>query len=247
MKRYLVFAGLDGEVGSITALQQVIAERKPDCLLFAGGVGCEACIGKDTSRPDLTPEQAARYEEFYHWLGNCGVPAAVIPGPFDVPLESFLKIGMNSEVEYGNVHLVEGSIWEAGEAAIVGAGGELTEHHTSVFPRVRLSRTMAEYGLRGLVCSDAGVKIMLLSTPISGRLGGDHGSPLAGELVDSFHPHLAVVGGDTKHRGVERVANSLIVNPGRLRDGSAAWIDWTRPANERVELMDVKAAVGQLG
>ena len=44
MKRYLAFAGLDGNLDVLKALEPVIAERKPEALLFAGGVNCEKCV-----------------------------------------------------------------------------------------------------------------------------------------------------------------------------------------------------------
>ena len=38
-------------------------------------------------------------------------------------------------------------------------------------------------------------------------------------------------------RGMQRIAHTLVVNPGRFADGSAAWLDWGRPAGEQVELL----------
>ena len=238
MKRYLAFAGLDGNLDALKALEPVIAERKPEALLFAGGVNCEKCVSS-AKKPDLTSQQAERYEKWFEWLGKQEIPAAVIPGPYEVPLEAYLRAGMGAEVDYPNVHLVEGTLWEVGDTAVCGAGGTLTEDTTSEYPEVRLSRTMAEYALRMLGRSDRSIKVMLLSTPPTGKLGGECGSKIAGELIDSLHPHLAIVSGPSAHRGMERVAHTWIVNPGRLADGHAAWIDWTRPAEERVELIEV--------
>ncbi len=240
MRRYLAFCGLDGDLESLRALEGLIAERKPDLLLFAGGVSCSKCVSSER-RPDLTPKQADSYQQWFEWLGKSELPVAVIPGKFDVPLEDFLKSGMAAEVEYGNVHIVEGSLWEDQDIAVCGAGGELTERETAVYPAVKLSRVMAEYALRGLERSDRSVKIMLLSSPPNGKLGGDAGCVVAGELIDSLHPHIAVVAGPSQSRGIERVAHTWIVNPGRLRDGFAAWIDWKQPGDQRVELIDLKS------
>ena len=239
MRRYLVFAGLDGDLDALKRLEGVIGERRPDLLLFAGGVSCQGCVSTER-RPDLTPRQAESYHRWFEWLGRTGLPAALIPGRFDVPLEDFLKAGMAAEVEYGGVHMVEGSLWEDGDTAVCGVGGALTERETAVYPQVKLSRVMAEYALRGLARSDRSVKILLLSSPPNGKLGGDAGCAIVGELIDSLHPHIAVVAGPSEARGVERVAHTWVVNPGRLRDGCAAWIDWKRPGDQRVELLDLE-------
>ncbi len=238
MKRFLAFAGIDGKLDVLEGLQTTITQRRPDALLFAGSVNCRNGVST-AKRPDLTPEQAQRYQRFFEWLGECGIPSAVIPGPYDVPLEAFLKTGMGAEVETGSVHLVEGTLWEPGDTAVCGAGGTLTEHITAEYPEVKLSRVMAEYALRSLARSERSLKVLLLSTPPNGKLGGEAGSEIAGELIDSLHPHLVVVGGPSDCRGIERVAHTWVVNPGRICEGHAVWIDWTRPGDQRVELIDV--------
>ena len=68
-------------------------------------------------------------------------------------------------------------------------------------------------------------------------MGGSAGNPVAGDLIDSFHPKLCVVAGPTEDRGVEQVAHTTIVQPGSLRSGSAAWIDWSRGIDEQVEMI----------
>jgi hypothetical protein len=48
------------------------------------------------------------------------------------------------------------------------------------------------------------------------------------------------VGGSDAHRGTQRVASTLIVNPGCLAEGSAAWLDLSLPSDERVEFLDLR-------
>ena len=62
-----------------------------------------------------------------------------------------------------------------------------------------------------------------------------------GELIDSYHPTLCVVGGPTKQCGSQRIANTLVVNPGHLADGWAAIFDWSQPAGKQVELMNLRS------
>ena len=41
-------------------------------------------------------------------------------------------------------------------------------------------------------------------------------------------------------RSCERIAGTLVIRPGLLAAGSAAWLDWGHPANEQVEFLDLK-------
>jgi Icc-related predicted phosphoesterase len=99
---------------------------------------------------------------------------------------------------------------------------------------------MAEYFSRMLWQAEQSRKILLLGSAPSGPLGGpSEEAEIAGQLINSCHPHLCAVGGKTERRGTQRIASTTIVNPGRLSDGSAAWFDWTRPRNEQVEILDL--------
>jgi hypothetical protein len=167
--------------------------------------------------------------------------AAVIPGEHDVPLREFLRLGIGAEVQNPKIHLVHATPTTGSDWAICGIGGHLTEWVDTGEHRVRVSRSTAEYFLRSLWQVEQSRKILLLAAPPSGPLGGSgEQGELAAELIDSYHPHLCAVGGQTEHRGVQRIAHTTIVNPGRLADGSAAWFDWTRPRNEQVEMLDLR-------
>jgi Icc-related predicted phosphoesterase len=52
---------------------------------------------------------------------------------------------------------------------------------------------------------------------------------------------VCVVGGDSEHRGFERVAHTLVINPGSLADGHAAWLDLGQRTDNQVELVDCHA------
>lgn len=123
------------------------------------------------------------------------------------------------------------------DVVISGVGGELTEVEDSGEPVVRCSRTTAEYFLQAFGAAAESEKVLLLGSAPTGSLGGDTGNPVAGDLIDSYHPKLCVVAGSSKGQGVARVAHTTIVNPGSLSVGSAAWIDWTREIDEQVEMI----------
>lgn len=80
------------------------------------------------------------------------------------------------------------------------------------------------------------IKVLLVSEPPPGRLAGADGNSLIRELINSYHPAICVVAGPTLHRGLQREPHGLIINPGLLVDGSAAWIDRIVPQIDMLDL-----------
>lgn len=170
-------------------------------------------------------------------IGKLETFIAVIPGAFDTPLEHFLRLGMHAEVEFPTVHIAHATMVKRRDIAMCGLGGCVAEG--AAVEMDVCSRSMAEYYLRPLWSARQPRKVLLLATPPEGPLGGAEGSLLSAELVDSLHPSLCVAGGPSCTRGMQRIDGTLIVNPGRLVDGWAAWIDWGRSGGDQVELFNV--------
>jgi hypothetical protein len=170
-------------------------------------------------------------------MGGLDVFTAIVPGPSDVPLREFLRLAKAAEVAHPNVHVAHATLFEEGDVAICGLGGELTEADDNTEDRLSYSRGCAEYHLRSLWLAEQPHKILLLSVAPTGRLGGEAGNRICSEFVDSYHPSLCVAPGTTEGRGFEWVAHTLVVNPGRLADGSVAWLDWSRNKPDQVELV----------
>jgi len=122
-----------------------------------------------------------------------------------------------------------------------GLGGPIAER--KLFGVDSHSRVTAEYALRPLWNAKQPRKALLLAVPPCGPLGGPDGAELVGELIDSYHPDLCVVGGSSERRGCERIGHTLVINPGRLTDGWAAWLDWGRPSAEQVEFVNLPGLV----
>jgi Icc-related predicted phosphoesterase len=246
MRRFLICGGIHGRENSLECLRRAAESCRPDGILFAGGV-------LDTSRQHapgntawgLTPADARFVERFFACLGKLGLFSAVIPGLADTPLDDFLRLGMHAELEYPSVHLVHATLLEKGELAVCGMGGRLGAGPLSE-PDI-VTRTFVEYHLRPLWTARQPRKVLLLPAPPTGVLGGQEGNKLCGELIDSYHPTLCVVGGASECAGIERVASTLIVNPGYLADGYAAFLDWNRPGGEQAELLDLQNALSAAG
>jgi hypothetical protein len=239
MRHLLICGGLDGRAEPLPWLQRAVEERRPDGVLFVGGIVSLQRECAVTSTPwGLSRDDAILIGDFFKTLGHFGVFTAFIPGPVGVPLDEFLRLAMFAEDEFPTVHSVHATLVEQGDVAVTGLGGLLSEHPLSGVETV--TRTMAEYHLRPLRAAIQPRKVLLLAAPPPGPLGGPKGSTLVGELIDSFHPELCVVAGDSAHRGVQRIAKTLIVNPGCLADGWVAWLDWSKARDEQVEFVNLK-------
>ncbi|HEY3352416.1 MAG TPA: hypothetical protein VGQ83_04140 [Polyangia bacterium] len=240
VRRFLVCGRLDGREEVLERLVVAAHARRPDLLLFCGGVLDPAARSLDRSPgTERLRRDRVLLERFFHTLGQLKTRAAVIPGAADAPLREFLRVGMNAEVEFPGAHVVHDVLLEEGDVAVAGVGGDLTAAEDSLEAAVRHSRVLADYFLRELRDARQSLKVLLLAVPPTGRLGGAAGSAIATELIDSHHPFLCVVGGPEATRGWERAARTLIVNPGELSAGSAAWVDLTRGTEEQVELIRI--------
>ncbi len=245
MRRFLLCGGLDGKEEALDRLVQWIEQRNPEAVLLAGGLACRHPMPRNPKEVTQREHENIRFwERCFETLGKTGVFTALVPGVQDVPERVFLRAAMDCEIDHPNLHVVHHVPVAQRDVVIQGAGGHLTDHEDTPTPQLRVSRTTLEYFLRQLARAEQPQKVLLVAEPPTGKLGGEGGNPLVGELIDSYHPRLCVALGETAHRGWERVAHTTVVNPGRLSEGSAAWLDWSRPVNEQVELLgEVTAGV----
>jgi hypothetical protein len=229
MRRFLIAGQLDGRPEALATLRALVQERTPDGILLAGNFLGQGSLSH--------AERLKTWEACFDGLGELGVFTALVPGAQDVPLREFLRLAKDAEVEYPTLHIAHATLWDEGDVAICGLGGDLTEDQDRVEGQLCYSRPLAEYFLRKLWLAEEPHKVLLLSVPPPGQLGGAAGNPVCGDFIDSYHPSLCVVAGPTDRRGVQRIAHTFVVNPGRLADGSAAWLDWRRPKEEQVEIL----------
>ncbi|MBM4071545.1 MAG: hypothetical protein FJ271_21815 [Planctomycetes bacterium] len=249
MRRILLCAGVNGRQKALQWLRAAVQARQPDGIFFAGGVLSEGrqYTARDGTCWGMTFDDALFVERFFATLGGLGEPpvfCAVIPGPMDTPLTDFLRMGMHAETEFPNVHLVHGCLVTERDVAVCGMGGVLCDGPAC--ENGACSRVLAEYHLRSLWSAKQPRRALLLPTPPTGSLGGPAGRAMIGELIDSIHPALCVAAGPSATRGSQRVAGTLIVNPGELACGWAALIDWQLPLEDQVEHLDLRA-LGRVG
>jgi hypothetical protein len=237
MRRLLLCSGAYGDNAGIEWLRRLAAERQPDAILFAGGILSpkREMVPRSSSPWGLTMEDERFLRTFFATLGGLGAFAAVIPGPNFEPLDEFYRAGMAAELEFPNVHMAHATLVEVRDLAVCGLGVAIGEE--ALMREDACSRIKAQYFLRPLRASEKPRKVLLLPNAPPGALGGPEGNVVIGELIDGLRPTLCVVAGPTERRGVQRVASTLVVNPGRLTDGSAAWLDWGRGGDDPVEFL----------
>jgi hypothetical protein len=240
MRRFWLCAGTNGKKDSLDWLRQVVEARPPDGVLFAGGIANPSGEpGYRQSIWSLAREELLFVEEFFRSLGRLGVFSALIHSRAGGPLGEFLQLAMHAEVEFPSVHVAHVTPVEEGDLMVIGLGGAVAEHH--LIGIGSLSRPEAKYYLRPLWKSCRPRKVLLLPEPPPGPLSEKDANPLVGDLIHSFHPHLCVVGGSSDRRGIQQIGNTLVVNPGQLADGFAAWLDWTdAPHVELVNLRELR-------
>jgi len=243
MQRFILCSGVHGKASSLELLRQLTVARRPDAIFFAGGISPPE--RKSVSRLtawSLSAEDMRFVENFFTTLGNLGVFAAVIPGPVGEPLEEFYRLGMNAELEFPSIHIAHASLFEEANVAVTGIGGSIAEE--ALVGCDSYSRTTARYFLRSLERSSRPCKVLLLPEPPPGPLGGPEGNSLVGDLIDSLRPTLCVVAGSSQRQGIQRIASTLVVNPGFLAEGTAAWVDWTCAPEDQVVFLGPQATSG---
>jgi Icc-related predicted phosphoesterase len=244
MQRFLIISGINGRDEALLQLQTIVRDRRPDGLLFAGGV-------LPPDREDLTDFDTECYtkegtlfvERFFSTLGSLGVFSAVIPGVFDAPLDEFLGLGMAAEREYPKIHLVHVTPVEEGDIGIFGLGGCITDHTSTGVGYY--SRTLAKYYLRPICTAKPPRKVVLLSDLQDWQGDSANEQHVADALTATYHPMVCVLGSPGAKGHIERIAETLLIRPGHFADGSAAWLDLGRTGDDQAELLDLRQPATQ--
>jgi Icc-related predicted phosphoesterase len=239
MKRFLICGGIQGRVENLESLLSVARERRPNGILFAGGV----LDRKRTFEPTATTywghsrSDTQFLQNFFASLGKLGIFSAIIPGVIDAPLDKFLELGTNAEINYPRLHLVHASPIEEGDVAVIGLGVRITDYTATDIGYY--SQSLANYHLRSLQRTRHSRTVLLLSEPPESWRGDQENRRIMHTLLTTHHPKLCVVGRSGGGRSAERIADTLVINPGLLADGNTVWFDWDRAPDEQVKFLDL--------
>src|SRR2546425_6516380 len=143
MRRFVIAGHLDGDEDALAKLRSCVEERRPDGVLFGGGI-----LGNGSASP---ADKLKRWEGFFDGVGKLEVFTAVVPGSAEAPLREFLRVAKAAEVANPNLHVAHATLFEDRNMALAGLGGELTEDEDQTETKVSYARASAEYYLRGIL------------------------------------------------------------------------------------------------
>ncbi|MGL4549724.1 MAG: hypothetical protein ACRC33_00945, partial [Gemmataceae bacterium] len=214
MKTFLVCCGLDGRPDALGLLEAAVRERKPDGLLFAGGVLAREHEYAASLTTEFGHTRAASLflERFFTALGRLDVFAAVIPGAADAPLDPFLRIGMMAELAHPRLHVVHVTPAVERGVAVFGLGGRIAEYTDT--DHGLYSRSLAEYYFRPLWAAEQPRTVLLLPDPPRTVHGEGEARRLAEAMIATYRPSLCVLPAPDGARGADRVAGTLVIRPG---------------------------------
>src|SRR5262249_53469377 len=146
---------------------------------------------------------------------------------------------MNAEIEYPRLHVVHATPIEEGDVAVVGLGACITDYTSTDIGYY--SRSLADYYFRSLWTTSKPRTAILLAESPQSWLGEVENRRMVNALLTTYRPKVCVLGRSSKRRGVERIADTLVINPGHLCEGNVAWLDWDRPTCAQVEFLDLRS------
>lgn len=251
----LVFSDVHGEMDRVRHLMRLAPDFDCDLGLFCGDIvkgyarGDEFLAAHEEGReaqlrkPEIVEERAedyALYAEFYGCLRPSPFPIYGVPGNMDAPEGRYLTCALAEEGGDSPLEVVHRSLAKHGDYVVSGLGGQLTEVDRHEFLVLQYPRWEALHQLR-LFEFVQGPRIMVLHTPPIGRVvdrdnGGHKGCQVVNELIHTYRPKLAVAGHAHDAQGQETIAQTLVVNPGALKQGMYAIVDLEEMEAELREL-----------
>jgi Icc-related predicted phosphoesterase len=194
----------------------------------------------DKDKPEIKEEiknNAKLYHTFYENMRKIDLPIFTVPGNVDSPLDQYIKIGWEEMKRNSELHIVHSSLFDLDKHFIVtGFGGEITEQEKEDYFVLQFPRWEVEYGLNFL-SNISSTKILLSHAPPIGTLdlddGRHKGSEVVNDLIQPYRPKWVFCGHAHGARGKEIIGDTIIVNPGSLKNGFYALVNTDK---EKVEL-----------
>lgn len=212
--------------GSPDAIEELLAaadEHSVDAIALVGDIG----------------EHDAGPRHVFRKLALAACPVFWVPGPGDVPVERYLQEASSIETAFTGVRGVHGTVASApGGLLFAGFGGRVNDDLGQARDeRERLSypRWEAGYRLKVLGEFEYNELVLLFWTPPAHKGLDRPGSEAVTELIGTYRPRVVVCAGE---RGVEELGRSLVVAPGRIRDGHYAVVE----LHERTAMLQEVAA-----
>jgi hypothetical protein len=207
----LAVGGIGGSPEPVERLLGDLPETGADAVVMVGDLGAAG-----TARRAI-----------FKALGELKRPVFWVPGPGDAPIRDYLRECYNMELVFPLLRGLHGTAaLGPGDILFAGMGGQIDDDPDT--PRdeettLRYPGWEAEYRLKILREFDELQKALIFATPPAHKGLGEPGSEVLAELINTYRPRLAVVGGDepTEHL----LGRTLVVCPGRLDQGRYGLVD----------------------
>lgn len=251
----LVFSDVHGAMDQLRELVARLPRLKCDLGLFCGDIvrgrarAAEFTAARAEGRtpnfhtPEIEAERGedyALYAEFYAILRPVEFRIFAVPGNMDAPEGRYTAAAVGSEGLAAAVESVHRFAAKWHDWVIVGMGGQITEAAREEIFMLMFPRWEADHAF-GLFELIPGPRIMVLHTPPLGEVvdldGNKHkGCQVVNDLIHHWRPALAVCGHAHEARGHEIIGETLVVNPGALKNGHFATVDLE---SKEVRLLDL--------
>ena len=210
--KFLVISDIHGNLENVDKLDAKFKEA--DAVLFGGDFALFEHL--ETAKPVLE-KLASKHEVIYSVLGNCDSP-------------DFL-----AEVEGADIS-VEGSIAFNDGYAVSGSGGGSKFTGTTPFERTD-EELVGDFAVVENASADSADEnghwqnlILIMHNPPKNTAcdmisGGIHvGSEALRSFIEKRTPFLVVTGHIHESAGIDKIGETVVINPGSLAEGKYAWV-----------------------
>jgi|Deesub1362B_J571_1020462.scaffolds.fasta_scaffold02992_2 Icc-related predicted phosphoesterase len=233
----LAISDLHGQMERLEKLGNVIQQKRPDLVLFAGDFVKGEQRGNewlDARREGRSPNRekeglfreierdAHMLEEVLDRFAGWDVPVAYVPGNMDSPKEHFLFLARNAESSHPLVRCVHRGAWLFRDRfAVMGFGGDISVDLNEDFFQFLTPRWEVEYQFKFAEELDQPLIFLFHIPPRIFCPEDDRstGPEVVHELIKSYRPQLVVTGHLHDVQRWEKIGPSLVVSPGALKKG----------------------------
>jgi uncharacterized protein len=213
-RKLLAVGGINGATERLTTLLEELSDAPVAAVAVVGDLGA-AWSKADT------------YRAIFKALGRLDLPAFWVPGQVDAPLSDYLRESYNMETVFPHLHGVHGTVaLGPGQLLFAGMGGEIVDDPAAVRSEEALLRYPAwevEYRLKMIHQLKEHPKVFLFTTRPAHKGLREQGSEALAELIKTHNPRLVVVSGEGAAE--EKLAQSIVISPGRLDQGQYSLVD----------------------
>jgi Icc-related predicted phosphoesterase len=243
--RLLVISDFHGKTDVLPPLRNIISELKPDVIIFTGDVvkgyarGDEWLAARQEGRePEITTEIIAEeeedlrfYEAFFTFFEDIGIPLFAIPGNMDAPVGRYSQYVIQKYQKSAIVRIIHDDLQELQGFRFAGFGGQFAAAGAEAyFVRIYLEDEAIDAMQRLTEVKESTKLALLFHHPPIAKVGDDQGvqkgSRAVNRIIEMLKPTYVFCGHAHKARAIEKINGATVINPGALKDGNYAIVDF---------------------